>query len=326
MNDIEVRLQALEAQVRRWRRVTLGLLTIGALGLSLGASRAQGVTDVIQARRLEVLRDDGTLAVVLDGKQGGAVIELRRGSDSELVLALSAEDAGGIVRMGTGGPKGERSYGELGPKHWNVHGTEDQLLWEVTEAEQGGGSLQIFDDEGTAVCELAAQAGGAGRCAVTNDAGELTPLTPDADTPIDTLRVRALELLGEGDAVIATLAKNESGGASLELRAKGGAPVIRLGQGPAGHGRVELRARAGGLAVDLTATDLGEGTLTLLGHRERPLVRFGPKHQGALPLGGQFTILNYNGEEVVRAGVDTDGKGELGVYDRSGKGRVIVPH
>lgn len=51
MKDVEQRLQALEAQVRRWRRTTLGLAAFGLAALVLGAAQTQDTTDVLRTRR-----------------------------------------------------------------------------------------------------------------------------------------------------------------------------------------------------------------------------------------------------------------------------------
>lgn len=326
MNDVEQRLQALEAEVRRWRRTTLGLAALGLATLSLGAMRTQDTPDVLRTRRLEVLRPDGQPAVVLAGNgAGGGLVELRRGEASELVLALSAETKGGVMRLGTGGPAGQRSYGELGPTHWRVHGKADQQLWDIGLGPRGGGALRLSDADGATVCELGAEAPLTGRLALATGTTELETIQPVDDAPLEELRVRSLKLIGEGDAVIGTLAKNEAGGGALELRAKEGGAVLRLGQGPAGHGRVELRARTGELAGEFSATALGEGALTIYGRKERPLMQLYPKSEGQLPLGGEFAIFNYSGDQVIRLGVDTAGAGELGVFNREGEGRIVVP-
>jgi len=326
MNDVELRLQALETQVRRWRRTTACLAVFGLAALSLSASRTQDATDILRTRRLEVLRPDGQLAVVLGGNSaGGGLVELRRGESAELVLALSAESDGGVMRLGTGGPAGRRSYGELGPTHWRVHGKSDQILWEVEEGPGGGGSLRLSDKDGATVCELGSEAPLTGRVAIANGTESLTALDANPEGTIEQLRVRSLEIIGEGDAVIGSLGKNPAGGGALELRAKEGAAVLRLGQGPAGHGRIEVRARTGELAGELSSTALGEGALTLFGRKERPLMQLYPKSAGQLPLGGEFAIFNYSGDQVVRMGVDTAGVGEIGVFNREGEGRIVVP-
>lgn len=229
-----------------------------------------------------MLRPDGQPLIVLAGNDaGGGLVELRRGEAAELVLALSAESKGGMVRLGTGGPAGQRSYGELGPTHWRVHGKADQMLWDLGLGPRGGGALRLCDPDGETVCEIGAEALLTGRLALATGSTELEAIEPVKDAPLEQLRVRSLQLVGEGDTVIGSLGKNESGGGSLELRAKEGGAVLRLGQGPAGHGRLELRDRAGELAGEFSATALGEGALTLFGRKERPLMRLQPKSEGS---------------------------------------------
>lgn len=325
-HDVERRLHALETEVRRWRCATFGAAILGLAALSISATGTQDTTDVLRTRRLEVMRSDGQPAVVLTGNgDGGGLVELRRGESAELVLALSAERDGGVMRLGTGGPTGQRSYGEFGPTHWRVHGKTDQVLWEIGEGPGGGGTARFSDKAGQVVCEVGSKEPLTGRVAIANGTEELTALAPPQTGTIDALRVRSLELLGEGDDVIASMGKNQAGGGSFELRAKEGGAVMRFGQGPAGHGRVELRSRTGEIAAELSATALGEGALTIYGRKERPLMQLYPKSVGQLPLGGEFAIFNYGGDQVVRMGVTTAGEGEIGIFDREGDGRIIAP-
>lgn len=326
MQDTTARLERLEREVRRWRRATLGLAALMAGALALGASRAQGPQDVLRVRRLEVLRGDGVPAVVLaDNTRGGGMVELLRGDDPERVARLSAEPDGGSLVLSSGGAPGERRFSELLPDAWRGRGTQDQVLWELDRAETGGGALRISDAQGETACELRTEEGGRGRVAVADGGEELTVLRPPSEEPHERLRVRALELVDAGGAVVASLAENEVGGGAFELRTKDGEAVVRLGQGPAGHGRVELRSRPGALAAELAATTSGEGLLTIYGRKDRPLVQLNPKSEGQLPLGGEFALYNHGGDRVVRLGVDTAGAGEIGVFDREGEGRVLGP-
>lgn len=326
MNDVERRLAKLEAQVGRWRRATIAMAACGVALLSLGAAGAQDSFDVLRTRRLEVIREDGKLAAFVGSdKDGGGLVQLRRGEGADLVLALSAGADGGVVRLGTGGAPGTRKYGELAPTHWRVHGTDDQTLWQVAESDAGGGAVTLSDAKGAPVVRLVATDEGTGLAQIGDGGEELRALATSGPTTHELLQVRALELIGEGGAVIGTLGKNEAGGGAFELRAKEGAAVVRLGQGPAGHGRVEARSRTGDAASELGATTLGEGSVTVFGRRARPLVRLIPESEGQLPLGGACVISNYAGDEVVRLGVDTEGAGKLGVFEREGAPRFRVP-
>ncbi len=76
MSNLECRIVALEKANRRWRcaaSVTGALLLIGAM---TAASAPDTVSDVLRARRIEVLAPDGEPAIVLKASVHGSELSL----------------------------------------------------------------------------------------------------------------------------------------------------------------------------------------------------------------------------------------------------------
>ncbi|NIA20543.1 MAG: hypothetical protein GWP05_00935 [Anaerolineaceae bacterium] len=66
MVSIEERVEALERKVKWYRCLIVGLLLCAVAGLSMGAGEAEKVSDVLRAKRLEIVDAKGTVVFSVD--------------------------------------------------------------------------------------------------------------------------------------------------------------------------------------------------------------------------------------------------------------------
>ncbi|MEM7427260.1 MAG: hypothetical protein AAF441_14285 [Pseudomonadota bacterium] len=86
MSHLEDRISKLEVSMVRWRRAAIGLGLIGVAALTMAAS--DGVQNVIQAKRILVLNDEGKVAMQLTGGSYGGSLELYN-EDEKRVFSLT---------------------------------------------------------------------------------------------------------------------------------------------------------------------------------------------------------------------------------------------
>ena len=65
------RIASLETQVRILKRMLFGVFGVVVAGAALGATSLQTVPDVIQAKKFEVVNDEGKVLVALGNIKGG---------------------------------------------------------------------------------------------------------------------------------------------------------------------------------------------------------------------------------------------------------------
>ena len=86
-----------------------------------------------------------------------------------------------------------------------------------------------------------------------------------------------------------------------------------------GYGGVETRSAKGKRLVTLTSTVNG-GRVDTYQPNGKMLVEL-----GAGPNGGLIDILNMTGESIANMYADAYGNGEVGAWNRKGKGRTLQP-
>ena len=98
MNTTEQRMQKLEKQVRRQRRWNIALGVLVVVGGMMAAKGIQEVPDVIRAKKIQVVDDDGKVLVGMAGDKHGGVLAVANGSEQE-VAVLAAESNGGNLLL-----------------------------------------------------------------------------------------------------------------------------------------------------------------------------------------------------------------------------------
>jgi hypothetical protein len=90
---IGVRLQTLERRVRRYQRLTLALGLALVMGVSLAARDTASVTDVLRAKRFEVVDEAGKVAVAAYATAVGGRLEVVSNSGRQVFSAGSVPGA-----------------------------------------------------------------------------------------------------------------------------------------------------------------------------------------------------------------------------------------
>ena len=102
------RIASLETQVRILKRMLFGVFGLVIVGAVLGATSLQTVPEVIQAKKFEVVNDEGKVLVELsdvnDQNRGGI---LTRRSDGGILVAITSNefDGGAILTVNENGQK-----------------------------------------------------------------------------------------------------------------------------------------------------------------------------------------------------------------------------
>ena len=98
-------LNELRNQVRTLKRIVYGACGLMLVGGLLAATTLQSVPDVIQAKKFEVVNDDGKVIVELSNLEGGGVdngMLVTRTSEGGRLVALGASPGGGVVETQNG--------------------------------------------------------------------------------------------------------------------------------------------------------------------------------------------------------------------------------
>lgn len=90
---IGVRLQTLERRVRRYQRLTLALGLVLVLGVSLAARGTPSVTDVLQAKRFEVVDEVGKVVIAAYATAVGGRLEVGSNVGRQVFSAGSVQGA-----------------------------------------------------------------------------------------------------------------------------------------------------------------------------------------------------------------------------------------
>ena|GEM_PF-2505525 len=151
MSDLERRIEALEKVNRRWRYAAASLAGILLIALVSGGKSADDLPDLLQARRIEVLRPDGKPGIVLQANDKGSGLTIRAWAESnkdrDPAVVLEAKKNGSglsVTARGNDDQRGisfganEESVGMMFMKH-----KEGPLL--RFDGNDEGASLALFD-------------------------------------------------------------------------------------------------------------------------------------------------------------------------------------
>ena len=100
MSTLEQDVRTLQSQVRRQRRWNIALGALVVVGGLMAATGVRSVPDVIQAKKFEVVNDEGKVLVLMDsvfskGERYGFVTT--KNGKGQKIVAIGASADGGIV-------------------------------------------------------------------------------------------------------------------------------------------------------------------------------------------------------------------------------------
>ena len=157
-------IEVLKAQVKTLKRIVYGVVCLFVAGMAVAAtSMQQGVPDVIQAKKFEVVSTAGHVVARLafnpKTDQSGSLDILNK--DGQWVVGICGDtDAGGIGA-------------------WNTEGKQVLSL----TADSDGGHVGIYNSNGKGVVGMGVQEDGSGLLSIINKDGKTTFQAPikDAD-------------------------------------------------------------------------------------------------------------------------------------------------
>ena len=92
----EERINVLENQVRTLKRIVYGFGCLLVAGIVVGATSLQTVPDVIQAKRFEVVNDEGKVVVKMGASNDGGGLGIFN-NDGKIVVGTNAYKNGGLL-------------------------------------------------------------------------------------------------------------------------------------------------------------------------------------------------------------------------------------
>ena len=142
-----------------------------------------------------------------------------------------------------------------------------------------------------------------------------------ATTDDGIVRGKAFYLFNDQGKIVVALGFNDGGDGLLSTYSNSGQELVKLTSTTGGDGVLTTYSNSGQELVNLSATTRGEGLLTTYSKSGHRLVYLG---SSANDTGFLFEGYNKTGEAVVSMRVDDYGNGEVGAWNRKGKGRTLT--
>ncbi|MBL0273780.1 MAG: hypothetical protein IPQ06_12075 [Chitinophagaceae bacterium] len=196
MNTIEIRLQKLEASNRRYKRIVL--LMMASFATFFMAFRGpKTAPDVLQAKRFEVVDDNGHVLVRLNQSEGNGTIKTYRtdgkkllnltystknegyigvedGKDQEMMRFTSSNDGGGGY-IGIFNPYGKRTMtlcNDLSGGNVYLGNSNGDTRAALQCNSSAGGFLGLYNSSGYTAVKLTQTSSGNGDLYVNNNSGD----------------------------------------------------------------------------------------------------------------------------------------------------------
>ena len=150
------RIESLETQVRTLKRMLFGVFGLVMLGGLLAAANYQGVPDVIQAKKFEVVTSEGHAVVQLSANKTGGLVAVENGEGQRLVQ-LKGHPEGGTV---------------------TIHNSQGKTLVLIGGNNHGSGAFQTRNSKGQTLVALGTNPAGEGTVLTENGKGEKTSSMP----------------------------------------------------------------------------------------------------------------------------------------------------
>ena len=199
------------------------------------ASMGGGAQEVVRARAIEVLNDQGRPVLVATADQG-----------LNGVLWVSDQHGRGGVSLSTD-PAGNGTL--------VLNGASGAPLLSATASDREGGSLQMVDDQGRNQVFLGASQAGSGQMSLWGREGALLVVAGE-----DRGNGLLLANNSQGTNIFMVGADSAANGGLL-VNSRTGANLIYAGSGPGGNGGLHINSDTGDHLIFLGADETGEGAV-----------------------------------------------------------------
>ena len=151
----EERINGLETQVRTLKRIVYGFGCLLVAGVIVSATSLQTVPDVIQAKKFEVVNDEGKVVASFYANMGGGMLSFSN-KDGEVVAGLGSDEVNGGGVLGINNKDGKRVAGIHADENGGVARVFNNKFTEVAgiRATPDGGVLGLFNNEGKLTSSL----------------------------------------------------------------------------------------------------------------------------------------------------------------------------
>ncbi|MFT4592782.1 MAG: hypothetical protein ACI9JK_000481 [Phycisphaerales bacterium] len=151
----EERIYGLENQVRTLKRIVYGFGCLLVAGIVVGATSLQTVPDVIQAKKFEVVNDEGKVVASFYANMGGGMLSVSN-KDGEVVVGLGSDEVNGGGVLGINNKDGKIVAGIHADENGGVARVLNNTFTEVAgiRAAPDGGVLGLFNNEGKLASSL----------------------------------------------------------------------------------------------------------------------------------------------------------------------------
>jgi hypothetical protein len=157
IESLENQLRVQQSQVRRQRRWNIALGAVVVVGGLMAATGVRSVPDVIQAKKFEVVNDDGKVIASLYANMGGGMLSVSN-KDGEVVSGLGSDEVNGGGVLGINNKDGKIVAG--------IH------------ADENGGVARVLNNKFAGVVVISANADGDGVMMTSGSKGKVTSRTP----------------------------------------------------------------------------------------------------------------------------------------------------
>jgi hypothetical protein len=146
----------LRNQVRTLKRIVYGFGCLLVAGIVVGATSLQTVPDVIQAKKFEVVNDEGKVVASFYANMGGGMLSFSN-KDGKVVAGLGSDEVNGGGVLGINNKDGKTVAGIYADENGGVARVLNNKFTEVVQIDvdkNGDGQLRIFDREGKQFARL----------------------------------------------------------------------------------------------------------------------------------------------------------------------------
>ena len=151
MNNIELRMNRLENQVRTYRLVTFLLVTGISTTLFMSFKDKDAPPDVVKAKAFQVVNNNGDVVAEMSIEKGNGVVTTYTPSGRKLFQAFTSDGGGGGI---------------------NTFDNDGQVNFKVTRTTDGGGYMALFNADRKEIFEVGTTTANSGYFRVNDRYGE----------------------------------------------------------------------------------------------------------------------------------------------------------